>query len=226
MNFIRTFKQWNQGRKDRDTLSRFQAHPSTFLREHTVNSYWMETPHNPEASAIHTQFHLVEQAEDQVVRRPGRVLGNWRTHRVKHYLLTDDPDLIGGVGKRRVGAFPGSKLPVVQTDDDTTPNLGLHPNSGLDVNQVPLGGTVHTMDLSGCTLKRAGHVLHHMQPHASADQLHANLPSQLHNPSFGPQDYGQTQTFVMMRKKATGLKLYSQQVSPAGIPIMTRRRFQ
>lgn len=208
-----------QARRDAKTITALRTSPSNFLRKHTVNTAWAEAPANAgNHSQLARQFYLVEQHNDNPAMRPGRILGNLHQHRVKNYTLAADPEVANAMG-RVVGSFHAPQLAVRQAQADLAPNLpGLQP-SALDLQQVARGSTVHTMDLSGCTIKRQQHALFHVQPQANGVTLHQSLGNQH---TFGPQDYGQQNTFVMFRQKRNGLKYYAQTTDQHGRPQLRR----
>lgn len=207
-----------QARRDANTINKLRTDPSTFLKSHTVNTLWAENPANPNnQSQLAQQFYLVEEQNNQPAMRPGRILGNWRMHRVKNYRLTNDPDMANGFG-RLVGNFHAPQLAVRQAQTDLAPNLPGLQASSLDLQQVRRRATIHTMDLSGCTIKREQHALFHVQPQANG----ATLQQSLGNHTFGPQNYGQQNLFVMLRKKNNGLKYYAQTTDQHGRPQLRK----
>lgn len=210
------FRQWNQRRKDANTVSRFKNKPSKFLREHVVNSAWAEQPGSAaNQSSANQNFFLSEVHNPNPARRPGRILGNLRTHRVKEYRLAQNRDMAEGYG-RVVGQYQAPHLAVRQTPADNAPAL----QSPLDTTAIPRGTPIHTMELSGCSLKRENTNLHHVQPQNDGNVLQNHLAA----PTFGKNEYGQEDRFVMFKKKDYGVKLYSQRVQN-GVPTVTKRRF-
>lgn len=210
-------------RQDLATVNRFVNKPSKFLREHIVHSKWPEDGTNPSLSSTNTRFHLVQDDFAEKKFRPGRILGNWRKHEVKSYFLTDNLAAVGDTG-RVIGSFDSAKLPMMQTNSDSAPNLGRHPTSQLDVTQVSRNKQIHTADLSGCTLKRHHKSLLHLQPLESGSQLQNALSS----PKFGPTHYGKrddelSHTFVTMKNKRKGVKVYAQRLNASGLPTVTKR---
>jgi len=203
-------------RADAATLHSFLHTPSSFLRDNTVNSFWAEAPNSAENRSQQAQdFFLVEQGKSQ---RPGRILGSWRMHDVNHYVLTNNAETAGQIG-RVVGHFQAPQLAMRQAAADDAPNLPAIAPSALDTSAIPNRKTIHTMDLSGCTIKREANTLFHVQPKDSGLALQGSLGAH----TFGPQQYGGEQHFVMFRKKDDGrLKYYAQSMGPDNTPQLKK----
>ncbi|HYD80196.1 MAG TPA: hypothetical protein VEC06_10340 [Paucimonas sp.] len=214
----RAFREWKQARKDRNTIDKLRNDPSTFLRSHTLNTAWPEAPGSAaNQSQQARQFYLVEEHNPNPATRPGRILGDLRPHTVKNYRLATDQETAAALG-RVVGSFQAPHLAVRQAHADDAPNLPALQPSSLDLRQVGRGSTVHTMDLSGCTIKREQHSLFHVQPQAVGADLHHTLG----NHTFGPNDYGAQNTSIMFRQKRKGLKYYAQTTDAAGRPQLRK----
>lgn len=211
-------RQKRQERKDAATLSSFRGDPSSFLKKHTVNSLWNEVGGANNQSSPANQFYLVEQHNNQPTMRPGSILGNLNKHPVKNYILTNDQEQTAGVGLRLVGGFQAPQLAMRRAPSDAAPNLPAMQNSALDLQPIRQGTTIHTMDLSGCSIKREQHSLFHVQPHQDGAPLQTALGAN----TFGKNDYGQDQQFVMFRKKRNGLKYYAQSVDGNGLPALRK----
>lgn len=208
----------SNSKRDEKTLNRFLSKPGKFLKEHNVNTMWGEDPSSANNQSSQNQtFFLVERqlgSNETRKQRPGRVLGNLRKHDVKDYYLTNNADTASGLG-RTVGQFDAPHLAVRRTTDDTNPAL----NSALDTRRIEQGKTIHTMDLSGCTIKRNNANLHHVMP----DQDGQTLQNHLGGHTYGKNQYGGGHRFVMMKRKSYGVKLYAQN-SPDGIPSVTKHK--
>ena len=208
----------SNSKRDQKTLNRFLNKPGKFLKEHNVNTMWAENPTAADNHSSQSQtFFLVERqkGKDEAANfRPGRVLGNHRKHEVKDYFLTNNADTATGLG-RTVGQFDAPHLALRQANDDTNPTL----NSPLDTRRIEQGKTIHTMDLSGCTIKRNGANLHHVMPNQEGNTLQQNLGDN----TYGKNQYGGGHRFVMMKRKSYGVKLYAQN-SPNGIPSVTKQK--
>ena len=199
-------------RKGRDPIRQLTTKPSSFLKRNTLNARWTEDPRSANnRSQSSTLFYLVRQENDRPAHRPGAVLGRLHPHTIKNYLLMRDKAAAEASGEI-AGSFHAPRLAVRQVTSDTSPDPTALQQGALDLRHLHPGAAIFTIDLTGCTIKRDRHLLHHLQPAADGVALYRSLGNRN---TFGPQDYGQYHPLVMFRMKRGGLKAYAQSVDPA-----------